>query len=171
MTGLDRRRFLRLAGSSVGLAGIAGSGTAQRLNRTNRRMVFRDTPKLSDAYLNRIVLVTERSDARDPNVPPVGRCGFGDPWPPENVDVYQGIIVEWRNEDTAGFFGTNPTVRAQKLVRRELYVERRETPVELGTTFVIGNVVRCPSELVGVEANQIPGIRIRTGPGNESGVG
>ncbi|GAA0228334.1 hypothetical protein GCM10009000_049380 [Halobacterium noricense] len=133
-------------------------------------MVFENTDQLSDAYLNRIILVTETSEP-DANVPPVGGCGFDDPWPPANVDVFQGIVVEWRNRDTARLLGTDRRVRAEKLVRRDLYVERRDSPVEIGTPFIIENVVRCPSGLVGVEASQIPGVRIETPPEDEGGIG
>ncbi|WP_049969895.1 hypothetical protein [Haladaptatus cibarius] len=169
MDGVNRRRFLELAAGTVGLAGTS-HGATQGAFRFNRRMVFEDPDVLSDAYLNRIVLVTDTSEA-EANVPSVGRCGFDDPWPPENVDAFQGLVVEWRNRDTARLFGTDRRVRAEKLVRRHLFVERRETPVELGTPFIISNVVRCPDGLVGVEANQIPGIRIETPSGNEEGVG
>lgn len=170
MTELDRRRFLRRAGSSLGLVGAVGVGSADQLNRLNRRMVFEDPPELSEEYLNRIVIVTDKSEP-DTNVPSVGECGFGDPWPPEGVDVFQGLVVEWRNRDTARFLGTDRRVQAQKLVRRDLYVERRDPPVEIGTPFIIGNVVQCPNGLVGVEASHVPGIRIETGSGNEGGVG
>lgn len=169
MRGLDRRRFLELTAGAVGLAGTA-HGKTRQVNRLNRRMVFEDPKTLSDAYLNRIILVTNKSEP-DTNIPSVGGCGFDEPWPPEGVDVYQGLVVEWRNRETGRFFGTDRRVRAQKLVRRDLYVERRKTPVEIGTPFLINNVVRCPDGLVGVEANQIPGVRIETPPGNEGGVG
>ncbi len=169
MTELNRRRFLRRAGSSFGLVGAVGVGSANQLNRLNRRMVFEDPPELSEEYLNRIVIVTDKSEP-DTNVPSVDGCGFGDPWPPETVDVFDGLVVEWRNRDTARFLGTDRRVQAQKLVRRDLYVERRDPAVEIGTPFVVNNVVRCPGGLVGVEANQVPGIRIETESGNEGDV-
>ncbi|SIR26930.1 hypothetical protein SAMN05421858_2055 [Haladaptatus litoreus] len=169
MDGVNRRRFLELAAGTVGLAGTA-HGATQGAFRFNRRMVFEDPDVLSDSYLNRIVLVTDKSEP-DTGIPSVGGCGFDQPWPPEGVDVFQGLVVEWRNRDTARLFGTDRRVRAEKLVQRDLYVERRETPVEIGTPFVINNVVRCPDGLVGVEAGQIPGIRIETPSGNEEGAG
>ncbi len=133
-------------------------------------MVFEDPPSLSDDYKNRIILVTDKSEP-DTGIPSVGGCGFDDPWPPKGVDVFDGLVVEWRNKDTSRVFGTTPRVRAQKLVRRDLYVERRDPPVEIGTPFIISEVVRCPDGLIGVEANQLPGVRIETPPGNESGAG
>lgn len=168
---LDRRTFLKKSAvGSFGFAGWAAQGEPERA-RSTRRIAFEEPERLSDNWRQRILLLTDRTND-DPDVSDVDNCEFSN-WPPDRLTIWEGIIVDVRDiGDVAGFFGANPTVRAEKLVERNrIFVDEQRTPVELGTPFVISGVVDCPGEYLGVTATQIPGINIKTGPGVSTGEG
>ena len=141
-----------------------------------RRMVFPYPERLDGNLRQKIIIMTDRKDTRPDslqgvNVDAVDNCNFSGGWPPEQLNVWEGIIVDWKNAGRmAGFFGANPTVRAEQLVERNtIFVEEQPTDIPLGTTFVVSSVDKCPGDLVGVEARKIPGVRIITGPGESTG--
>lgn len=167
---VDRREFLkRSAGASLGLAAVpflqdGGQGNGQNggegSHRYRRRMVFRKPEALSDDYVRRIVMI---ADPTRRNVDPskVEGCGF-DSWPPDTLNAYEGVVVEWEND--GGFVDLlteRPRVRAQRMVQREMLVPATGTDIRPGTPFIVGNAVDCPSNYVGVLANRIPGLRVR----------
>lgn len=164
MGNLDRRTFLkRSAALPLGVAGWNVQDGPDR-GRYTRRMAFHRTPELGGGYPGKILLLTDRT-TRNPDVSEVDGCGFAD-WPTDDLTIWEGIVFDVRNAaGTAGFYGDNPTVRAQTQVKRDaIYVDERRTPVPLGTTYIVNGVVECPGEFVGVTAEQIPGVRIRTPP-------
>ena len=143
-----------------------------------RRMVFPYPERLGGNLRQKIIIMTDRKDQRpdelrgvDQNE--VGQCNFSGGWPPRNLNVWEGIIVDWQNAGrVAGFFGANPTVRAEQLVERNtIFVEGQPTDIPLGTPFIVSSVDRCPGDLVGVEARKVPGIEVQTGPGVSTGEG
>ena len=165
---LGRRAVLKR--SAAGAFGLAGWGVRERQddgaqNRYTRRMAFEEPDRLSDDWRQRPLLLTDRTD-EDPDVSEVADCAFGD-WPTENLTIWEGIVVDVKNiEDVRRFLGASPTVRAEKLVERDrMYLDERDTPVQLGTPFVVDGVVECPGAYLGVTATQIPGLRIKTGSG------
>ncbi|WP_137284796.1 hypothetical protein [Halorussus salinisoli] len=166
---LDRRSFLKQ--SAVGAFGFGGVAAQQEPDRyrSTRRIAFEEPDRLSDDWRQRPLLLTDRTND-DPDVSDVDGCAFSN-WPPEKMTIWEGIVVDVKDiDDVAGFFGADPTVRAEKLVeRKRIFVDEQRTPVPLGTTFVISGVVDCPGEYLGVTATQIPGIRIKTGPGVSTG--
>ncbi|MFC7082451.1 hypothetical protein [Halorussus caseinilyticus] len=166
---LDRRSFLKR--SAVGAFGLSGVAAQQEPNRfrSTRRIAFEEPSGLSDDWRQRIILLTDRTDD-DPDVSEVDACAFSN-WPTEKMTIWEGIVVDVKDlGDVAGFFGSNPTVRAEKLVERNrIFVDEQQTPVPLGTPLVVSGVVDCPEKYLGVLATQIPGIRIKTGPGVSTG--
>lgn len=162
-TTLDRRSFLkRSAVAPLGLG--VGLRNRSQSARFSRRIAFRRPDQLSDDYSRRILLLTDRTN-ENPDVSEVEACAFSN-WPTENLTIWEGIVVDAKNPDEiVGLFGQNPTIRAQKLVeRKRIFVDERRSPVELGTPFIISDTVDCPGEWIGVEAAQLPGINIKTGP-------
>lgn len=178
---IDRRAFLRK--SAVGSLGIAGlSATATRATastqdgdgqggdeqdepsrpRYGRRLAFRYPERLNSQLRRKIVLMTDRTDD-DPDVSEIDTCEFSN-WPTDDINIWEGIIIEWDGA-IGGFFGTNPDVRAEQLVqRKKIFVDDQQTPIELGTPYVINSITTCPGDYVGVTAIKIPGIDIKTGP-------
>ena len=165
---LDRRTFLkRSAVGSLGFAGWAaqdGSDSA----RITRRMTFRKSGRLDEEYVRKIVLLTDRKN-ENPDVSEVADCTFDD-WPTDRLTLWEGIIVDWKNAGRSiGFYGGNPTVEATQLIERnDMYLDQKSTPVRLGTAYIIDSVTDCPGEFVGVNAVQLPGIQIETGPGEST---
>ncbi|NEU55804.1 hypothetical protein [Halorussus sp. MSC15.2] len=193
-TTLDRRSFLK--NSAVGAFGFAGwaardgqdgdgqGGDGQGGDGQGggerplyvRRMVFPYPERLGGDLRQKIIIMTDRKDTRpdsleDVNVDAVDNCNFSGQWPPEQLNVWEGIIVDWANAGRmVGFFGGNPTVEATQLVERNsIFVENQPTNIPLGTTFIVNSVDKCPGDLVGVEATKVPGIEIQTGPGVSTG--
>jgi hypothetical protein len=141
-----------------------------------RRLVFPYPERLGGDIRQKIIVMTDRKDKRpdelegvDRNA--VGECNFGDEWPPDELNVWEAILVDAENQDkVAGFFGENPTVRAEQLVERNtVFVDEQSSDVPLGTPFVVSRTDTCPGEFVGVEAAKIPSIDIKTGPGVSTG--
>ncbi len=137
-----------------------------------RRMVLRYPDRLGGDVRQKLIIMTDRKDrtpdqVRGMDADAVARCNFGDEWPPENLNVWEGILVDWKNAGrTVGFYGRNPTVRATQLVERDtIFVDAQPSDIPLGTPFVISRTNRCPGGLLGVEAIQVPGIDVKTGPG------
>lgn len=167
-TNLDRRTFLkRSAAVPLGVAGWTAQDESESA-RVTRRMAFRRTPKLGENYRRKILLLTDRT-TRDPDVSEVEGCSFSD-WPTDALTIWEGIVFDWKNAaGTVGFYGDNPTVKAQAKVKRNtIYVDEKDTPVPLGTAYIVGGVVDCPGEFVGVTPSQIPGVQIKT-PSDEAG--
>ena len=141
-----------------------------------RRMVFPYPERLGGNLRQKIIIVTDRKDTRPDQLQgvdqnEVDQCNFGPGWPPENLNVWEGIIVDWRNVGRfTGFYGGNPTVRATQLIERNtIFVEGQPTDIPLGTPFVVSRLHQCPGDLVGVEAKKVPGIEVKTGPGVSTG--
>lgn len=179
--GLDRRTFLKR--SAAGSIGVAGLGARRRQAGDEgdrqpyvRRMAFPDPERLGGELRDKIFLMTDRKEVdpqslADANLDAAKACGFDD-WPPDRLNVWEGIVVEWARPVDAirGFFGLNRDVRAQQLVEQNtVFVEDREADIPLGTPFIVSNVVDCPDDYVGVTAVQLPGVDIRTGPGVGTG--
>lgn len=95
----------------------------------------------------------------------VDACAFSS-WPPERLTIWEGIVVDWEN--AAGDFGFGlmtgqPTIRANRLVEVDrIFVDEQDTPVELGTPYIVNGVLECPGEYRGLTATKIPDIE--TGP-------
>ncbi|MFC4449633.1 hypothetical protein [Halorussus aquaticus] len=172
---VGRRSFLRKSAvAPIGVAGWAAQDEPER-SRYTRRMALRYPERLGDEIRRKIVLLTDRTDD-DPDVSEVDTCGFSN-WPPERLTVWEGILVEWEPladavvnfadvGELGGFFGANPEVRAEQLVERErIFVDEQDTPVDLGTPYIVNGIQECPGEFLGLTATQLPGIDIRTGPG------
>jgi len=137
-----------------------------------RRMVLRYPDRLGGNVRQKLIIMTDRKDRtpdqiRGVDEDAVAQCNFGDEWPPENLNVWKGILVNWKNAGrTVGFYSRNPTVRATQLVERDtILVDAQPSDIPLGTPFVISRTTRCPGGLLGVEAIQVPGIDVKTGPG------
>jgi len=164
---IDRRQFLRRsAAASLGLAGLAGTAGAQDepdRARLTRRMAFEEPATLSDDFVRRIVLLTDRMEDEDPNMSEVTECAFAN-WPPDELGLWEGLVIEWRNRGFGELVTDPPEVRAEKMVELRIVVDEQDSPVELGTPFIVGGRVECPEGFVGVNANEIPGINIKTGP-------
>ncbi len=164
---IDRREFLgRGAVTLLGIAGLAGSAGAQdepTRSRLTRRMAFDEPATLSDDYVSRIVLLTDRMEP-DPDMPPVAECAFSN-WPPEELGLWEGLVIEWQNEGFGELLTDSKEVRAEKMVELRIVVDEQASPAELGTPFIVGGRVECPEGYVGVETNEVPGLRIKTGPG------
>ncbi len=166
-TDIDRREFLKKSAvAPVGLAGVLAQDEPSAA-RTARRVVLDYPERLEGGPRQKILLMTDR-DEEDPDVSEVAGCAFAD-WPPTDVGVWEGIIVDW--ESAAGdlrsmFSGARPVVRANRLIELDtIYVDEQDSPVPLGTPFVANRVEECPGEWIGLNATQIPGVEIRTGPG------
>lgn len=164
-TRLDRRKFLKeSAVVSLGLAGWLEQDEPERA-RYARRMALRYPDRLDGGPRRKILLLTDRTND-DPDVSEVSACNFTN-WPPDELTIWEGIVVDWEN--AAGDFGFSiargrPTVRANRLVKREkIYVDEQESPVELGTSYIVSGVERCPGEYRGLRVTQIPRINIKTG--------
>jgi hypothetical protein len=164
---LDRRTFLkRSAVGAFGFAGGVGQDEPERARYT-RRMALRYPERLEGGPRRKIVLLTDRTND-DPDVSEVDGCGFSN-WPPDRLTIWEGIIVDWENAaGDLGFSfpvsGSQPTVRANRLVERDkIFLDEQETPVPLGTPFIVNGVEECPGEYRGLTATQIPGIDIKTG--------
>ncbi|UPV75071.1 hypothetical protein M0R89_03140 [Halorussus limi] len=196
---LDRRSFLKK--SAVGAFGIGhltagdvagratardGGGLGQGDGQDGgegedrplygRRMVFPYPERLGGNIRQKIIIMTDRKDTRPDQLKGVDQsdideCNFAENWPPENINVWEGIIVDWRNAGRmVGFYGQNPTVRATQLVERNtIFVEGQPTEVPLGTPYIVSRVHQCPDDLLGVEAVKVPGIEVKTGPGVSTG--
>ncbi|MFC4447644.1 hypothetical protein [Halorussus aquaticus] len=184
-TNLDRRSFLK--NSAVGAFGFTGwavqdgdgqdgeNGSGDRPLYV-RRMVFPFPERLDGDLRRKIIIMTDRKDTRpdsleDVNVDAVDNCNFSGDWPPAELNVWEGIIVDWKNAGRmVGFYGGNPTVEATQLVERNtIFVENQPTNIPLGTPFIVDTVDKCPGDLVGVEATKVPGIEVQTGPGESTG--
>lgn len=181
---LDRRTFLKR--SAVGSFGFGGLTALDGWNRQDgddgngpgyvRRIAFPYPEQLDGDLVRKLFLMTDRKEVdpqtlEDANLDAARSCDFVD-WPPDDFNVWEGIIVEWSTpgEALGGFFGVNPDVRAQQLIEQNtVFVEDRESDVPLGTPFIINNVVECPDDYVGVTATQLPGVDIKTGPGVSTG--
>lgn len=166
---LDRRTFLkRSAAVPLGVAGWAAQDDSESA-RVTRRMAFRRTPKLGENYRRKILLLTDRT-TRNPNVDAVEGCDFSD-WPTDALTIWEGIVFDWKNvAGTVGFYGDNPTVKSQEKVdRNTIYVDEKPSPVPLGTAYIVDSVVDCPGEFVGVTTARIPGVQIKTPPGDTGG--
>lgn len=164
-----RRQFLRGMAGVLTVGGFADSAAGQA--RATRRMVYQHPPSLSDDHVGRVIIITNRREQGPGQLPasiPPGasECAFGNEWPPEDPNAYRGMLVEWRG-GTIGRVFDGREVQAEKIVQRELVVERHEPPIELGMTFIITEAVSCPDGLVGVKVNEVPGLRIRTGSDGE----
>ncbi|WP_135853830.1 hypothetical protein [Halorussus salinus] len=187
----DRRSFLKQ--SVVGAFGVGGATSSltggvraqdgggqggdtdeedQDGSFYGRRMVLQYPDRLGGNVRQKLIIMTDRKD-RTPdqiqgiNEEAVAQCNFGDEWPPENLNIWEGILVDWKNAGrTVGFYGRNPTVRATQLVERDtIFVDAQPSDIPLGTPFVISRTNRCPDGLLGVEAIKVPGIDVKTGPG------
>lgn len=176
---VSRRSILKKSAlAPVGVAGWATQDEPSRARYT-RRMALQYPERLGDEIRRKIVLLTDRTD-EDPDVSEVETCGFSN-WPPDELTLWEGLLVEWEPladaavnfEDIVelgGFFGANPNVRAQQLVERQkIFVDEQETPVDLGTPYIVNGIQECPGEYLGLTATQIPGIDIKTGPGVSTG--
>jgi hypothetical protein len=163
----DRREFLRRSAvASLGLAGFAGVAGAQDepdSARLTRRMAFEEPATLSDDYVRRVILLTDRMEP-DPDMPPIAECAFEN-WPPDELGLWEGLVIEWQNQGFGELLTDNKRVRAEKMVELRIVVDEQDSPVELGTPFIVGGRVECPEGYVGVNANEVPGLRIKTGPG------
>ena len=195
-TELDRRTILKKSAAALplGLAGVGkggaddgdglfaqdgpdgGDGDSGDRPLLVRRMVFPYPERLGGNLRRKIVLVTDRKDTRPDQLEgvdqnEVGRCNFSGEWPPQNLNVWEGILVDWKNAGSmVGFYGSNPTVEATQLVERNtIFVEGQPSDVPLGTPFIVNSVDKCPGDLVGVETTKVPGIEIKTGPGESTG--
>lgn len=153
-----------------------GDGNAGDRPLFLRRMVFPYPERLGDDLRQKIIIVTDRKDKRPDQLKgvdqkAVGECTFDGRWPPKNLNVWEGLLVDARNSDQLeGFFGPNPTVRATQLVERNtIFVEGQPSEIPLGTPFVVSSVDKCPGDLVGVEATKIPGVEVKTGSGVSTG--
>lgn len=174
-TDINRRDFLKKSAvAPVGATGLLaqdGDSTTQdgepSAARVTRRIALDYPERLEGGPRQKILLMTDRVDD-NPDVSEVDGCAFSD-WPPEEVGVWEGIIVDWQNEAgdfQFGFFGGNPTVTADRLVELDtIYVDEQDTPVPLGTPFIVNRILECPNEWVGLNATQLPGIDIQTPPG------
>lgn len=167
MTGqkLHRRAFLKKSGIlTLGFAGWARQDEPQRA-RSTRRIALKYPERLDGGPRRKIILLTDRTKD-DPDVSEVDTCEFSN-WPPDNLTVWEGIIVDW--ESATADFGFSlargkPTIRANRLIKLEkIYVDEQETPVPLGTPYIVSGVEKCPGEFQGLTATQIPGINIKTG--------
>lgn len=174
---LARRTFLKQ--SAVGAFGFAGwvAQDEPEQARYTRRMVFPFPERLGENLRQKIIIATDRKDQRPDELKGVDEnevdaCNFSD-WPPETMSIWEGIIVDWKNAlGTVGFYASNPTVRATQLVERNtIFVDEQSDPVPLGTPFIVNGLVDCPGDLQGVTATKIPGINIKTGPGEGTGEG
>ena len=165
-------------GTGNGTGQGTGNGTGQGGDRPFyiRRMVFPYPERLGRDIRQKLIIVTDRKDQRPDQLQgvdqnEVGQCNFGSGWPPANLNVWEGIIVDWRNAGRlTGFYGGNPTVRATQLVERNtIFVEGQPTDIPLGTPYIVSRVHQCPGDLVGVEARKVPGVEVKTGPGVSTG--
>lgn len=172
---VSRREILKKGALlPAGLAGWATQDEPERA-RATRRMALKYPERLGDQIRRKLILLTDRTQD-DPDVSEVDACAFSN-WPPDRLTIWEGILIEWEPVadavsnfgdivETGGFFGVNPNVRAQQLVEREkIFVDEQQTPVELGTPYIVSGIEDCPGEYLGLTATQIPGIDIRTGPG------
>ncbi|UPW01148.1 hypothetical protein M0R88_03360 [Halorussus gelatinilyticus] len=192
---LDRRSFLKhSAVGAFGIGGVANSLTAgaraqdgdgqggddggsdPETSFYGRRMVFPYPERLNADLRQQIIIMTDQKDQRPDQLKgvdqnEVDQCNFGEEWPPQNLNVWEGIIVDWKNAGrTIGFYGRNPTVEATQLVERNtIFVDALPTDIPLGTPFVVSRTDRCPGDLIGVEAIKVPGIEVQTGPGESTG--
>jgi hypothetical protein len=166
---IDRRDFLkRGATSAFGIAGWTAQDDPERA-RYARRMAFDYPERLGEDLRRKIILLTDKTND-DPDVSEVDSCAFAN-WPTDELTIWEGIIVEWEGP-VDGFFGRNPNVRAQQLVqRKQIFVDEKDTPPELGTPYIISGLVDCQTGFAGVRATQIPGIDIKTGPDVSTGDG
>jgi hypothetical protein len=180
-TNIDRREFLKksavapigatgLLAQEGGLLAQNGEQSAQdepSAVRTTRRIALDYPEQLEGGPRQKVLLMTDRLDD-EPDVSEVDGCAFSD-WPPEELGVWEGIIVDWKNEAGDfgfGFYGGTPTIRADELVELDtIVVDEQDTPVPLGTPFIVNRTLECPGEWVGMNATQLPGIDIKTGEG------
>lgn len=187
-TDIDRRKFLKKSAvTPIGAAGLLAQNggllaqdsdqSAQdgdqrsqdepSVARTTRRIALDYPERLEGDPRRKILLMTDRVDD-DPDVSEVEGCAFSD-WPTDNLGIWEGIIVDWQNEAgdyQFGFYGGTPTITADKLVELDtIYVDEQDTPVPLGTPFIVNRIEECPDEWVGMTATQLPSIDIKTGPG------
>lgn len=170
-TELDRRAFLKQSALvPLGFAGWTAQDEPERA-RATRRMALKYPDRLDGGPRRKIVLLTDRTND-DPDVSEVDACGFSN-WPPDRLTIWEGIIVDWENAAADFSFSVSrglPTVRANRLVEREkIFVDEQETPVELGTAYIVSGVEECPGEYQGLTATQLPGVDIKTGPGVSTG--
>ena len=157
----------RSAAVPLGFAGWRPQDDSESA-RITRRIAFRKSGRLDEEYIRNITILTDREDTT-PDTSTVDECTFSD-WPTDELSRWDGIIVDWENAGrSVGFYGGNPTVKAIQLIERNsLYLDEKPGEVQLGTPYVIDSVTECPGEFIGVNATQVPGIEIRTGPGEST---
>lgn len=159
---ITRRAVLKQSAvGPLGLAALAAQDEPSRA-RVNRRMAFREPASLSDDYVRRVILLTDRH-RESPDMAGVADCAFSN-WPPDRLTLWEGLIVEWQNRGFGEILTADPEVRAERLVETRIVVDEQETPIELGTPFIVGERIECPGEYVGVNASEVPGLRIKTPP-------
>lgn len=165
-TELDRRTFLKSAVGSVGFAGVTLQDEPSR-PRYTRRIALDYPERLEGGPRRKILLMTDRTN-ENPDVSEVEGCRFSN-WPPEQLTIWEGIVVDWEN--AAGDFGPgsqsgSPTVRANRLVEIDrIFVDEQDTPVPLGTPYIVNGVQECPGEFRGLTVTKLPGINVETEPG------
>lgn len=160
---INRREFLRTIGvAPVGFAATAAQDEPSR-PRVTRRMAFEEPAKLSDDYVRRVVLLTDRMPDEQPDMPALRECSFSN-WPPDELLVWEGLVIEWQNEGFGEILTGNAQVRAERMAELRIVVDEQEEPVELGTPFIVNNRIECPEGYVGVTASEVPGLRITTPP-------
>lgn len=177
---ISRREVLKKSALvPAGATGWFAQDEPERPRYTRRMALQYPEQRLPGEIRRKILLLTDRTDD-DPDVSEVETCGFSN-WPPERLTIWEGILVEWEPladavvnfEDVVelgGFFGANPNVRAEQLVERQkIFVDEQETPVGLGTPYIVNGVQECPGDYLGLTATRIRGIDIRTGSGVSTG--
>lgn len=163
-THLSRRAFLKNSAIiPIGVAGGVGQDEPERA-RATRRMALKYPEQLDGDPRRKIVLLTDRT-SDDPDVSEVDTCRFSN-WPPDRLAIWEGIIMDWENAAADVSFSItrgDPTIRANRLIKREkIFVDEQDTPVELGTPYIVSGIEECPGEYHGLSVTQLPGLNIKT---------
>lgn len=129
-----------LAGAT-GLGLTAGSAAAQSL--LTRQLVFEELPDEQLGTDSHFVVVTGRLDDDEASIDPsaVENCDLAE-FGPDETRTYRGLVVNRLAQEATGH-------------EREILTNAQETPVQVGSVFVVSSVEQCSGEYVTVDAEAV----------------
>lgn len=137
---LTRRDALSGVAGTIAAASIGGRAEARQA-RIKRRMVIPAVDAFED-YDGQFVFIDEPVDA-DATEVPVGECEFASTWPAEETKVYEGQLLDRRQE-------------VPLAVDLKVYTNGNKAQIEPATHFIIQNTHACPGGYIGLEAESVP---------------
>lgn len=136
---LTRRDALSGVAGTIAATSMVGR-TEARQARIKRRMVIPEVDEFDD-YDGQFVFIDEPVDA-DATEVPVGQCEFASTWPAEETQVYEGQLLDRRQE-------------VPLAVELKVYTNGNKAQIEPATHFIIQNTHACPGGYIGLEGESV----------------